>query len=158
MNKHTEVSASQENYLEAIYHIVTEKKAAKPRDIANALGVNNSSVTGALRILAEKQLINYAPFEVITLTAEGEAIGIDIAQRHAVFHSFFVDVLSIDEEEANQVACKLEHVISPAILERFTAFLSYIEDHPLGTSKWKEKNGFYSDEKISSRTSELLAK
>jgi DtxR family Mn-dependent transcriptional regulator len=56
-----ELSASMEDYLEAIYHIVTAKQAARAKDIAKRLDVNNSSVTGALRTLSEKGYINYAP-------------------------------------------------------------------------------------------------
>jgi DtxR family Mn-dependent transcriptional regulator len=40
------LSASLEDYLEAIFHIVAEKQAARVKDIAKRLSVNNSSVTG----------------------------------------------------------------------------------------------------------------
>jgi len=50
------LSASLEDYLEAIYHIVREKKAARAKDISKRLGVNRSSVTGALHSLAERKL------------------------------------------------------------------------------------------------------
>ena len=54
MPKNRMLSASMEDYLEAIFHIVSEKQAARAKDIAKRLKVNNSSVTGALRSLAEK--------------------------------------------------------------------------------------------------------
>jgi DtxR family Mn-dependent transcriptional regulator len=54
-------SSSLEDYLEAIYHIVHEKQAARAKDIVERLGVKNSSVTGALRVLSGKGLINDAP-------------------------------------------------------------------------------------------------
>jgi DtxR family Mn-dependent transcriptional regulator len=46
------LSASMEDYLEAIFHIAADKQAARAKDIAKRLKVNNSSVTGALRILS----------------------------------------------------------------------------------------------------------
>ena len=81
----TSLSASLEDYLEAIYHIVAEKQAARTKDISQRLKVNNSSVTGALRALAERQLVNYAPYEVITLTASGKKIARDIVRRARAF-------------------------------------------------------------------------
>lgn len=65
------LSESLEDYLEAIYHIVSQKQAARATDISKRLNVNPSSVTGALRSLADKGLVNYAPYDIVTLTAEG---------------------------------------------------------------------------------------
>ncbi|MCI5132482.1 MAG: metal-dependent transcriptional regulator, partial [Candidatus Electrothrix sp. EH2] len=45
------LTASQEDYLEAIYNIVDDKMAARAKDIAEYLAVRASSVTGALRTL-----------------------------------------------------------------------------------------------------------
>ena len=54
------LSASLEDYLEAIFHIVAEKKVARAKEIAEALQVSRPSVTGALHALAERGLVNYA--------------------------------------------------------------------------------------------------
>jgi len=66
------LTASLEDYLEAIFQIIAEKQAVRPKDIARRLKVSNASVTGALRSLAEKKLINYAPYDVISLTTDGK--------------------------------------------------------------------------------------
>ena len=136
------LSASQENYLEAIYHIVTEKQAAKPRDIAHFLNVGNSSVTGALRVLAGKQLIHYAPFEVITLTPRGKKIARDVVRRHRALHEFLTKVLGIGAPESDEAACRMEHAVSPAILARFTQLLAFMDDNPAGRVRWIEGRGF----------------
>ena len=59
------LTASQEDYLEAIYHISAEKMAARAKDISIYLDVRASSVTGALRILGKLGLVNYAPYDLI---------------------------------------------------------------------------------------------
>ena len=74
MSARTDVSAAMEDYLEAIFHLVVEKQVARARDIAEGLKVSRSSVTGALQSLAEKGLVNYEPYEVITLTRKGKKI------------------------------------------------------------------------------------
>jgi len=76
------LTASLEDYLEAIFHIIAEKQAVRPKDIAKRLKVSNSSVTGALRSLADKELINYAPYDVISLTPSGETAAKDVIRRH----------------------------------------------------------------------------
>ena len=132
MNAVDELSASMEDYLEAIYHIVTAKQAARAKDIAKRLEVNNSSVTGALRTLSEKGFINYAPYDVITLTPKGHKHAEDVVRRHEALMDFFTKVLCVDQEEASDAACKMEHAVSRTILDRLIRFVEFIEICPRG--------------------------
>ncbi len=136
MNISSSLSASLEDYLEAIYHIVKEKRAARAKDISIRLKVKGASVTGALRALADRKLINYAPYDIITLTYEGEKVAEEIVRRHEILKEFFFDILALDEGEAEECACKIEHVISSAALERLVAFLKFLELCPRGGKKW----------------------
>ena len=67
-----ELSASLEDYVEAIFNLVGESKVARCKDIAQSLGVSRSSVTGALRLLKDKGLANYEPYGYVTLTDDGQ--------------------------------------------------------------------------------------
>lgn len=124
------LSDSQEDYLEAIFHIVAEKHAARVKDIAQRLGVNPASVTGALGLLSEKGLINYAPYDVITLTPKGRKVSKDVVLRHEVLRHFFLNILSVDIDIADQAACSMEHALPREILDRMTEFLNFIERNP----------------------------
>lgn len=130
------LTASLEDYLEAIFQIIEEKQAVKPKDIARRLNVGNSSVTGGLQALAKKNLINYAPYEVITLTPSGKTAAKDIIRRHEVLSDFFTKVLAVDEVEADKAACQMEHSITREILERFVEFVEFVEICPRGGEKW----------------------
>jgi DtxR family transcriptional regulator, Mn-dependent transcriptional regulator len=132
------LTASQEDYLEAIFHIVSEKQAARAKDIARRLKVNSSSVTGALQVLAEKGLVNYAPYDVITLTAEGKNIAKDVVRRHEVLRDFFVRVLSIDPVEADEGACKAEHAFPRSILDSLIKFVEFMDVCPRAGISWME--------------------
>ncbi len=136
MSKAKMLSASMEDYLEAIFHIAADKQAARAKDIAKQLKVNNSSVTGALRILSEKGYINYAPYDLSTLTKKGIEIAKDVVRRHEVLREFFVKVLFIDEDEAEKTACKMEHAVSPNILDRIIRFVEFVEICPRGGDEW----------------------
>ncbi|UCF93572.1 MAG: metal-dependent transcriptional regulator [Desulfobacterales bacterium] len=130
------LSSSMEDYLEAILHISAEKQAARAKDIAKRLKVNNSSVTSALRLLSEKGLVNYAPYDIITLTAQGKKRAEEIARRHETLKDFFVKILLIDETEAEKASCKMEHVISNKILDRLISFVEFVEICPRGGKEW----------------------
>lgn len=113
-----QLSRSLEDYLEAVYWTVSEKGAARPRDVARRLGVSGASVTSALRTLARKGLVNYAPYEVVTLTRRGAQRARQVALRHRVLRDFLVDVLGVDEHTADDAACRMEHALPAAALER----------------------------------------
>jgi DtxR family Mn-dependent transcriptional regulator len=130
MRKDPHLSASLEDYLEVIFHIVADKQVARAKDIARRLGVTRSSVTVALRALAERDLINYTPYEVITLTAEGKVISEDVATRHRILRDFFVKVLSVDQNPADKAACDMEHALSTEILGPLMAFVDFVERCP----------------------------
>jgi len=138
-----QVSASLEDYLKAISHTVEAKGAARAKDLVMALGVHNSSVTQALRSLAEKKLINYAPYDVITLTESGKSIAVDVVNRHTTLAAFLENVFSLPANEANEGACRIEHVISPVVFDRFVKFVEYFENCPMKGVQWDDVKGFF---------------
>jgi DtxR family Mn-dependent transcriptional regulator len=137
------ISASLEDYLEAIYHTVEEKGAARAKDIVQRMGVHNSSVTQALRSLSEKNLVNYAPYDVVTLTDGGQRIALDVVKRHRTLSAFLSTVLGLPEPEADEGACLMEHSISGKILERLVKFVEYFENCPLNDVMWDDEMGFF---------------
>jgi DtxR family Mn-dependent transcriptional regulator len=139
------LTASLEDYLEAIFHIIAEKHAVKPRDIARRLKVSYASVTGALRSLSEKKLINYSPYDLITLTEEGEVAAKDVVRRHEILHDFFVEVLTVPEADADDAACRMEHSIPKDIVERFVRFVEFVATCPRGGQKWIKGFGYQCD-------------
>ena len=60
------LSVSLEDYIEEIYIQILKNGNAKVTEIANKLNVKKASVTGALNVLSEKKLINYAHYSPIT--------------------------------------------------------------------------------------------
>ena len=136
--KQQEISESLEDYLEAIFHIVEQKQAARAKDIAKRLNVTGASVTGALRTLAEKGFVNYAPYDIVTLTPKGRKLAADVVRKHEALCDFFVRILSIDEKEANEAACKMEHSVSSTILKRFIEFVKFVDSCPLAGTLWSQ--------------------
>jgi DtxR family Mn-dependent transcriptional regulator len=132
------ITASQEDYLETIYHIIAEKQAARAKDIAMAMKVKASSVTGALRVLAEKGLINYAPYDVITLTAEGVKAAEEVVRRHEVLNDFFSRILGVESGTAENAACEMEHALPQSVLDRLIQFVQFLDVCPRAGVDWIE--------------------
>jgi len=127
--KNNNLSASLEDYLEAIFNLSGESNAARSKDIAKLLGVSKSSVTGALRVLKERRLANYKPYDSITLTKTGRTAAAKIVHKHNILKSFFVNVLGIETDIAHQAACKAEHTLGPEVITRLLCFIEFVTKH-----------------------------
>ena len=143
MDNSRTLSASLEDYLEAIYNIIRKKQAVRAKDISKELGVSRSSVTGALHALSDRDLINYAPYDTISLTEKGKESAEDIVRRHVALRDFFVKVLGIDKKVAGQSACGMEHEISEIVLERLVQFIEFIDTCPRAGTRWVEGFGYF---------------
>ena len=121
------LSVSLEDYIEEIYNQVLKSGQAKVTAISEALDVRKASVTGALNILSEKNLINYAPYSPITLTLEGEKIAKNILKKHEDISKFFVEVLNIPEKEAKETACKMEHIVSEKLFDNMNKLREFVK-------------------------------
>lgn len=120
-----------EDYLEAIFMIEQQHNVSRVKDIASRLGVRAASVTGALQSLAEKKLINYTPYEYITLTEAGVFEAKKVVRRHKFLKQFFIEILGINEALADEGACNVEHTIPKPIMERMVDFMDYVEKNGL---------------------------
>lgn len=132
--KNEKLSASLEDYLEAIYNLCIDGNIARSKNIAQNLHVSRASVTGALRILAEKQLVNYKPYGYITLTEKGCIEAQRVARKHTIIEKFFVDVLGVENEIAQSAACQAEHAFGTQIIEKLLCFIEFVNDY--------NKNGY----------------
>lgn len=136
------LSSNMEDYLEAIFLLIRENAVARSKDIARILKVNRSSVTGALKALAGRGLVNYAPYGYITLTNQGTEIASRVLRRHEALRDFFVKVLSVPEQDADEAACRMEHGISKLIVDRLIEFAEFTETCPRAGSKWIRGFGY----------------
>ncbi len=132
MEEKISLSASLEDYIEAIYHIIDEKLVARSKEIAARLNVSRASVTEALRALAKKGLINYEPYEAITMTELGKQIAEEVIFKHTSLKKFFIQVLAIDSDIAEEAACKIEHAAPQEVIDRMVSFTKFLKVCPRG--------------------------
>jgi DtxR family Mn-dependent transcriptional regulator len=121
------LSSTLEDYLEAIYRLEKKKRMARVRDIAQTVGVSNSTVSAALKSLAGKNLVEYEPYEFILLTPEGREKAAAIVMNHYIMSHFLQSVLALSRERAERIACEFEHAVDQEVIERFVCFLAFVE-------------------------------
>jgi len=148
------LSSTLEDYLEAIFRIEREKRFARVRDISSALSVAKSAVTAALQTLSQKQLVNYEPYEPVTLTPEGHRVAERIDLRHRIIEDFLRNVLALEPERAQSIACGMEHAIDREALERFVCFLAFVKQRHAQGGQWLQEFRRFIAEGVHDRTCE----
>lgn len=141
------VSTSTEDYLEAILRLVAEKGAARVRDIAAALSVHKSTVSATLKGLSEKGLVKYSPYEIATLTPQGQEIAQNVSGRHEVIRRFLTEVLAISNDAAETNACRMEHILDVEVLERLALLVDFAKESHGKGGPWVQAFQRYSKQR-----------
>jgi DtxR family Mn-dependent transcriptional regulator len=106
------MSASTEEYLEALYTLTQGDKTASTTEIAKHLKVAPASVTEMLRRLADRGYVSYSPYQGVTLTEAGHRMAQNMARKHRLLERFLHDVLKIGNDKVHDEACEMEHGLS----------------------------------------------
>jgi len=117
------VTATLEDYLEAIFNISATRRVARSMEIADRLHVKRPSVSVALKALADKGLINYEPRSFVTLTDKGERLARCVDKRHHILRDVFTEILQLPAEEAGSAACAMEHGMNSQVCRGMMSLL-----------------------------------
>jgi DtxR family Mn-dependent transcriptional regulator len=120
------LTTSMENYLEAIYELSDGNSGVRVSDISERLGVTKPSVNSAIATLVEKGLVTTEKYKKIYLTPTGFERAKLTSKKHQIIQQFFIKVLKIDPEVADEDACSIEHVISS---DSIRAMQDYMQTH-----------------------------
>ena len=123
-----------ENYLKAIYRLSLESPAgeASMTHIAAVVGVTTGTATSMVKKLASARLAKYQRFGGVRLSAKGTRAALDILRRHRLVETFLVETLKLDWAVVHDEAERLEHAISPLVLEALDRHLGYPSFDPHG--------------------------
>lgn len=127
MRNQEELTPSMEDYLETILLLEQKNRVARVKDIAERLSVQMPSVTGALKSLKNRELVEYEKNSFINLTPKGLKLAKDILQRHEILVEFFSLALGLEGDHAEAQACRVEHAIDQDTSERFQNLTRWVQ-------------------------------
>lgn len=123
----SDLSASTQDYLKSIWALSEwSDTPVTPKSIADAMGLQLSSVSDAVRRLSKQGLVDHVPYGSVSLTDAGRAHAVAMVRRHRLIETFLVQVLGYGWEQVHDEAEHLEHAVSDFLIDRIDAFL----DHP----------------------------
>jgi DtxR family transcriptional regulator, Mn-dependent transcriptional regulator len=125
----SKLTESQQNYIEVIYELSKEHSHAHVKSIADKLHVSMPTVSEALHLLKEMNLVNHKFRHPVTLTAKGRKIAETLDKRHREFFLFLTQILGFNNDYAEKMACKLEHFIDDDLRIRIHEFQKYLRNY-----------------------------
>jgi len=107
------IRESAETYLKTIFLLRQKLGNVRSIDVANELGLSKPSVSVAVKKLCNEGLLIMDHDHNLILTEEGLTYAASIFERHVVLENFLTKILDVEETEAHNDACRLEHLVSP---------------------------------------------
>ena len=115
------MTQSLEDYLEAVYMLISEKRPAQVRDVARMLSVKMPSVVKAIHELKKLGLVTQKPYAAIELTVKGARVAKHVLNRHTLLRSFLMK-LGVSRKNADKDACLMEHILSAETIDRIRSY------------------------------------
>lgn len=115
------MTQSLEDYLEAVYILISEDRPAQVRDVAKMLAVKMPSVVKAIHELKRLGLVTQKPYAAIELTVKGARVAKHVLNRHTLLRSFLMK-LGVSRKNADKDACLMEHILSAETIDRIRSY------------------------------------
>lgn len=107
-----------EDYLKVIWKAHEwSDQGITTNEIASALGVAASSVSGNLSKLSREGYLDYEPYGRILLSPRGEEIAVQMVRRHRIIETYLVEIHGYGWDEVHAEAEVLEHAVSDRLLQ-----------------------------------------
>ena len=128
-----------EQYIETIAHLLTKEKVCSVSEIAEEAQVSRPAASRAVRDLAARDLVQHKSYGYVDLTPQGQTLADKLTARHEALFQFFTEVLQLDDEYADQEACRLEHQIDDEVVTRLALLAETLGSDASFSARWSGK-------------------
>ena len=116
-------TATEENYIKAIYHLQHVHEKVSTNLLADEMNTRPASVTDMLKKLELKKIVHYQKYKGFSLTDQGNKTALNVVRKHRLWEYFLVNKLGFDWDEVHSMAEELEHISSNELTIRLDNFL-----------------------------------
>jgi DtxR family transcriptional regulator, manganese transport regulator len=125
----SEETPRAEDYLEAVYRLISDKGYATTSDVSSSLKVRPPTVTDMIHRLSDKGYLEYHRYRGMKLTPSGVKVAKSVIKRHQVI-SEFISMIGVDDQTAYTDTEGIEHHVHPSTLHRLERLADYLKANP----------------------------
>ena len=126
------ISRAMEDYLKTIYQQVSHDGRISTSELAEAMACSPASVTNMLQKLSDLTLVEYTPYQGVSMTPAGARIALEIIRHHRLIELYLSKILGYTWDKVHAEADRLEHVISEEFEEKIDEALGRPRKDPHG--------------------------
>ena len=115
----------EEDLLEYVYRTWRQGRQITSKEYAREVNITGYEAAGLVRSLVKKGFLCEPENGHLELTDKGKLEGMECLARHEKLTQFFQMVSGMDQQRAQEDACRVEHYISPEGLKGIENFLQY---------------------------------
>lgn len=128
-----ELTTSAQNYLKVVWAGSEWSDAPITATyISEQTGLRLSTVSDAVRKLADQGLVSHTRYGSVELTTKGREYALSMIRRHRLIETFLVRTLGYRWDEVHDEAEHLEHAVSNLMVDRIDEFLGFPTRDPHG--------------------------
>ena len=134
MENHNITSEREQMYLVTIARLgeVVDDCPIPISKVADVLEITNISANQMVHHLEELGLVNYTPYKGVDFTELGWKTAERLLRSRRLWEVFLVEHLQYAPEDAEPIACNLEHTISEETANRLADYLGWPQVSPQG--------------------------
>jgi len=117
------LSESAEMMIKNIHELSSEGQRVRTSDLAFKTELKPATVTEMIQRLGEIGLVDYQAYHGVFLTDQGQRVANVIEHRFKILQRFLTEILGVGKEEANEVACRMEHILTRDVETRLSNLL-----------------------------------
>tara|TARA_B100001094_G_scaffold9410_1_gene8403 strand:- start:1234 stop:1893 length:660 start_codon:yes stop_codon:yes gene_type:complete len=117
------LSESAEMMIKNINQLAADDKRVRTSDLAVKTELKPATVTEMIQRLGDLGLVDYEAYHGVHLTKQGQHVADVIEHRFNILERFMTEILGVDGDEAAEVACRMEHVLTRDVEHKLTTFL-----------------------------------
>ena len=117
------LSESAEMMIKNINELAADEKRVRTSDLAAKTDLKPATVTEMIQRLGDLGLVDYEAYHGVHLTKQGQHVADVIEHRFNILERFLTEILGVEGNEAAEVACRMEHVLTRDVEHKLTTFL-----------------------------------
>ena len=117
------LSESAEMMIKNIHALSSDGQRVRTSDLAVKTELQPATVTEMIQRLGEIGLVDYQAYHGVYLTKQGQRVANVIDHRFNILQRFLTEILGVEKDEAAEVACRMEHILTRDVETRLSNLL-----------------------------------
>jgi DtxR family Mn-dependent transcriptional regulator len=132
-------SARLEDYLEAVFSLEIAGEEPTVTGLAEELKLTKGTIVTGIKKLVKNMMLEHEPYGTVRLTESGRQKALTIFRRHENVSFIFTEILGLEREKAENLACIMEHEMDERTEQKLCALGDFFCRSKMNGEEWMSR-------------------